>query len=214
MSIQGLKAQTVTFTPTNVTCNGAADATMKIEISGGISNYWYVCLNIPFPAQSDSIGPTTLAEYTFTNLNPGQLYLFYVRDDVSGDYVAAQTYIFTEPAVLNATVINQCELVLPPWSPGGGSATGRRFVSHTRSQCSCHKDPNCVDNPARTANAAPPPITCFGRNNGTIVISSPVGGSGSHGTAVTAHHQASGTFINLAPGTYNVVMRDAPGCPR
>jgi len=61
-------------------------------------------------------------------------------------------------------------------------------------------------------------VTCFGKNNGSIVISSPTGGSGayqySRNGGVT--WQAGGTFSPLAPGTYNIVMRDAavPTCTR
>ncbi len=61
-------------------------------------------------------------------------------------------------------------------------------------------------------------VTCFGRNNGTIVISSPTGGSGTYQYSRNggANWQASGTFLSLVPGTYNVVMRDAavPTCTR
>jgi len=54
-------------------------------------------------------------------------------------------------------------------------------------------------------------VTCFGKNNGTIVISSPSGGSGNYQYSRNggASWQASGTFTALGPGTYNVVMRDA-----
>ncbi|MBN1414114.1 MAG: hypothetical protein JW973_03345, partial [Bacteroidales bacterium] len=104
ISISGLKAQTVSFTPTNVTCYGADDATMQIDITGGTSTYWYVCYYVSNPSESDSIGPTTQSSYTFTDLLPNTLYLFYVRDNVSGDFVGAQTNIFSQPDVLNATV--------------------------------------------------------------------------------------------------------------
>jgi len=61
-------------------------------------------------------------------------------------------------------------------------------------------------------------VTCFGRNNGTIVISAPSGGSGSYQYSRNggSSWQASGTFASLPPGTYNVVMRDAavPSCTR
>lgn len=61
-------------------------------------------------------------------------------------------------------------------------------------------------------------VTCFGRSNGTIVISSPTGGSGTYQYSRNGglNWQASGTFISLPPGTYNVVMRDAavPTCTR
>ncbi len=61
-------------------------------------------------------------------------------------------------------------------------------------------------------------VTCFGKSNGTIVISAPVGGSGTYQYSRNGGTtwQASGTFSPLAPGTYNVVMRDqaTPTCTR
>jgi len=54
-------------------------------------------------------------------------------------------------------------------------------------------------------------VTCFGLSNGTIVVSAPSGGSGSYQYSRNngATWQASGTFTNLPPATYQVVIRDA-----
>ena len=59
-------------------------------------------------------------------------------------------------------------------------------------------------------------VTCFGANDGTITISSPTGGYGTYeySTNGGGAWQASGNFINLILGTYNVQIRDAAhtGC--
>jgi PKD repeat protein len=59
-------------------------------------------------------------------------------------------------------------------------------------------------------------VTCFGANDGTITISAPTGGYGSYGYSVNGgtSWQGSGNFTNLAPGTYNIRIRDAvnTGC--
>ena len=62
-----------------------------------------------------------------------------------------------------------------------------------------------------SATVASTNITCFGANNGTITITNPLGGYGTYGYSVNggASWQASGSFTNLTPGTYNVRMRDA-----
>ncbi len=54
-------------------------------------------------------------------------------------------------------------------------------------------------------------VTCFGANNGTITITNPQGGYGTYNYSVNGGStwQPSGTFTNLAPGTYNVMIRDA-----
>ncbi len=59
-------------------------------------------------------------------------------------------------------------------------------------------------------------VTCFGANDGTITISAPTGGYGSYGYSINGgtSWQGSGNFTNLAPGTYNIRIRDAvnTGC--
>ena len=53
-------------------------------------------------------------------------------------------------------------------------------------------------------------ITCFGANNGSISVTSPVGGYGTYDYSRDggATWQATGTFTNLLPGSYNVQIRD------
>ncbi len=62
-----------------------------------------------------------------------------------------------------------------------------------------------------TANVNRTNVTCNGANDGTITISSPMGGYGTYEYSINggASWQASGSFTALAPGTYNVQIRDA-----
>ena len=57
---------------------------------------------------------------------------------------------------------------------------------------------------------------CYGYTNGSITISSPIGGSGVYDFTINggSSWQGSGSFTNLGAGTYNVQMRDrnAPSC--
>ena len=59
-------------------------------------------------------------------------------------------------------------------------------------------------------------MTCNGANDGRITISGATGGYGTYEYSVSggASWQASGTFNDLAPATYNVQIRDAAhtGC--
>ena len=70
--------------------------------------------------------------------------------------------------------------------------------------------------PALTGSAAGTNITCFGASDGTITISGYAGGSGSLEYTINGGTgwSATPTFSGLAPGTYNVKMRDAvnPTC--
>ena len=62
-----------------------------------------------------------------------------------------------------------------------------------------------------TATVASTDVTCNGANDGTITISGAAGGTGTYGYTINggASWQTSGTFTNVAPGTYNVRIRDA-----
>ncbi len=252
MTLAGLNAQTVTFTPTQVTCNGAADATMKMDLTGGTSTYWYVCYNMAFPALSDSIGPTTISTYTFTNLSPNILYVFYVRDDATGDYVNFLGTIFSQPNVLNASVTST-NVTCYGGSTGtitiGGASGGSGLYDYTINggtswqssgnytglsagnydvQIRDRNAPGCVKILNATYPISQPQelnatvtrtnVTCYNKNNGTIVISSPVGGSGTYQYSRNGgiNWQASATFNAVPPGTYSVVMRDqgVPTCTK
>ena len=65
--------------------------------------------------------------------------------------------------------------------------------------------------PVLTANVSRVNVTCNGSNNGTITITSPMGGYGTYQYSITggASWQATGSFTGLAPGSYNVQIRDA-----
>ena len=70
--------------------------------------------------------------------------------------------------------------------------------------------------PVLNASVASTNVTCFGGNDGTITISSATGGYGTYEFTINGggSWQPSGSFSNLAPGTYNVMIRDAAhtGC--
>lgn len=60
------------------------------------------------------------------------------------------------------------------------------------------------------ANVASTDITCNGADDGTVTISNPVGGYGTYEYWITgASWQSSGSFTALAPGIYEVKIRDA-----
>ena len=54
-------------------------------------------------------------------------------------------------------------------------------------------------------------VTCYGANDGTITITSPTGGYGTYEYSINGglNWQAGGSFTALAPGFYNVQIRDA-----
>ncbi len=54
-------------------------------------------------------------------------------------------------------------------------------------------------------------VSCSGNNDGTITITSPSGGYGTYEYSINGGTtwQTSGSFNNLAPGTFDVRIRDA-----
>jgi len=62
-----------------------------------------------------------------------------------------------------------------------------------------------------SATVAPTNVTCFGANNGIISVSGASGGYGTYEYSIDngSTWQAIGSFANLAPGTYQVSIRDA-----
>lgn len=91
-----------------------------------------------------------------------------------------------------------------------------RDAAHTG--CVTVLDPalEITEPPALTASVTSTNITCNGASNGTITVAGASGGYGTYQYSINGgvSWQATGTFIGLAPGTYNVVMRDASstGC--
>ena len=66
------------------------------------------------------------------------------------------------------------------------------------------------------ASIASTNVTCFGGNDGTITVSGATGGSGTYEFSINGggSWRSSGSFANLTPGSYNILIRDAanPGC--
>ena len=69
-----------------------------------------------------------------------------------------------------------------------------------------------ITQPAQLAGAVgKTDVTCFGANDGTITINNPTGGYGTYEYSIDggSNWQSSGNYIALAPGFYNVQIRDA-----
>ncbi len=67
------------------------------------------------------------------------------------------------------------------------------------------------------ASVDPSDVTCFGRNNGTIIITELTGGTAAYEYRVNGFGwQSKSQYLNLAPGLYKVEMRDAliPACEK
>ena len=70
---------------------------------------------------------------------------------------------------------------------------------------------NYISRAVLNASIASTNVTCFGGNDGTITISGATGGYGTYEFSINGggSWQASGSFTNLTPGSYNILIRDA-----
>ena len=108
------------------------------------------------------------------------------------------------------------------WQSNGGNYTGLSGGTYNveirdASQVSCATTLNAalvIHAPTAAVNAslASADVTCFGANNGTITISSPVGGYGTYEYSIdggSTWQSNGGNYTGLTGGTYNVEIRDA-----
>ena len=158
LSIIQLPAVSALLTPTMITCFGANDGIINITApTGGSGNYEYTING----------GTNWSGTSLYTGLTPG-LYDVRVRDAVNTvcETILNGSLAITQPSVISAT-----------------------FASTN--------------------------ITCFGANNGTIIISAPTGGYGTYDYTIDGTNWfPTGSFTNLLPATYSVKIRDraCPGC--
>ncbi|HLP71739.1 MAG TPA: PKD domain-containing protein [Bacteroidales bacterium] len=242
LSITEPAALTGSVSSTNVTCNGASDGTITITgVSGGYGTYEYT-INGAAGWQAAS---------SFTALGPGS-YDVRVRDKAhpSCEKTLNASLVMTQPNALTATVTktniscfgaNDGSIVITGAAGGYGtydysidggltwqsSGTFMGLIPNTYNvmlrdaahiACAVTLPPVLViTQPAvLSGTVASTNVTCNGAGDGTITVSAPLGGYGTYEYSINggAAWQASGSFSALAPGFYNVQIRDAAhtGC--
>jgi len=231
-----------TVTSTNVTCNGANDATISVTSpAGGYGSYEY----------SINSGVTWQSSGNFTALSPG-FYNVQIRDaaNINCVVILNGSLRITEPPALTANVTRSnvtcngaANGTITITSPSGGYGTYEYSVNaggswqsenafsnlapgsynvqiRDAAQISCvvvlNPALSITEPAALTAVVGRTNVTCFGADDGTITVSSPSGGYGAYQYSINGgtNWQGFGNFANLAPGTYDVRIRDAsnPSC--
>ena len=217
-------ALTATTSQTNITCNGAANGTASVTVSGGVPGYVY------------SWAPSGGNAASASDLIPGT-YTCTITD--ANNCTLQKTFTITQPAVLTATIThtdvtchgagNGTATVVVTggtipysysWLPSGGnSATANGLVPGTYT-CNITDANGCttsqsatITEPATNLSVIPVQtnILCNGANTGIAsVIASggtvpytyswaPTGGNGS-------------SAYNLVAGTYTCTITDAHNC--
>lgn len=220
-------ALTATYASTNLTCYSNATGTITInQPSFGAPPFQYSIDNINW--QSSNV---------FTGL-AASAYTIYYRS--SNGCTGSQPVAITQPAILNITNMQLTAVVCngqsngaiiinptggtPPYiySNDGGLSyqTSNTFLVPAGQYDIAVKDANGCIASHRTTMWEPAVLnafssnsnaTCDGGNDGRIVVSATGGNAGYRYSIDGINFQASNVF-NVAPGNYDVRVRDALGC--
>ena len=229
-------------TPTNVTCHGANDGIITISApAGGYGSYQY---SINGGTAWTGIGSfTNLAPATY-NVQIRDAANTACVVTLSGALVITQPAALSATvAKTNITCFGSSDGTITISVPaggyggyeysinGGGSWQGSgsftalgagnynvqiRDAAHTSCVIVLNNSLQITQPAVLNAVVTPTNVTCNGANNGIISITAPTGGNGTYQYSVNGGTgwQASGSFINLVPATYDVRIRDAAntGC--
>ena len=214
-----------TVVKTNVTCNGAADGIITINISGGAPPYQYSLDNITWQTSNIFMG---LASATYT---------VYYRDINACSN--SQSVSITQPAVLNLMLTAQpprCfgynDGFITPGVTGGtapfwystdnvnwqttnpfNNVTAGTYTVYCRDNngCTTSKTITITQPPQIVASASATDATCNGGADGQIAITASGGTAPLWYTVNSPPFVASNVF-NVNPGTYNPMIADANTC--
>ena len=215
-----------TLTKTDVSCNGAANGTITINISNGAPPYQYSLDNVTWQTGN-----------TFTGLTAGT-YTVYYRDNNACSN--SQSVKINQPLVLNITLNAQASRCFGmaegsiTVTPSGGTNPFQYSLNNITWQGTnvfnnlapgaytvyCQDINGCttsrsiiITQPALlTATAAVIDATCNGGADGQITIT-PSGGTAPYYYTVTAPPlQPLINVINVTPGTYNILIADDNVC--
>jgi gliding motility-associated-like protein len=218
-------ALNATISKTNVSCNGVADGTITVNISTGTPPYQYSLDNITWQPSNSFVG---LGAGTYTA---------YYRDNNACSN--SQLVTITQPAVLNITLTSQAprcfgyndgsiiaiatggtnsyqysldNIIWQASNTFNGIAAGTYSVyCRDVNGCTITKTITITQPALLTATASVIDASCSGGANGQITITAS-GGTAPYYYAVNAPPLQPLTVINVAPGSYNIMVADANVC--
>ncbi|MFN4763942.1 beta strand repeat-containing protein, partial [Gillisia sp. Q332] len=215
---------------TNVSCNGGNDGTIAITVTGGTGPYTYIWSGNGRNDTSEDISSLSAGTYTVTvsDSESSVSSTHYVSEPA----ILSATVAATQPSCYGT---NNGSITIS--SPSGGTGTYQYSINGGSTWTAGLNNPNlapgtydvrirdaantaCIIDlgnqvitypdvlSATVANTQP---SCFGTNNGSISISSPAGGYGTYQYSINGGSTwtAGLNNPNLAPGTYDVRIRDA-----
>ena len=220
---------------TNISCNGSTDGAIDITTTGGTTPFTYAWASTPsgsYPATEDLTGLST-GTYTLTITATGGC------TATSGSIAITQPAVLSATVTptnisCNGSADGSIAITAPAGGYGtyqytinggtnwfaSGSFTGLaagtynvniRDAAHTTCVVTLNGSLSITLPAVLSATVTPTNISCNGLTDGSILITSPVGGYGTYEYTINGgtNWQSSGSFTGLAVGTYNLKIRDA-----
>jgi hypothetical protein len=225
----------LTATPTPVTCNGASNGSIAVNVTGGTPNFTVTVVNSGGTTVATQTGSGTT--YNFAGLPAGT---YTVNLTAQGPCTNSTTVTITQPTALTAsnTFVNPtCNggtngSVTASASGGtttyqysingggtyqasptfGGLAAGTYTITvRDANGCTTTTTATLTNPPLLTVNTTATSPTCNPPNTGTLTATS-AGGTGAVTLSWTGGLGTGSPKTNVAPGTYTVTATDANGC--
>jgi hypothetical protein len=225
----------LTATPTPVTCNGASNGSIAVNVTGGTPNFTVTVVNSGGTTVATQTGSGTT--YNFAGLPAGT---YTVNLTAQGPCTNSTTVTITQPTALTAsnTFVNPtCNggtngSVTASASGGtttyqysingggtyqasptfGGLAAGTYTITvRDANGCTTTTTVTLTNPPLLTVNTTATSPTCNPPNTGTLTATS-AGGTGAVTLSWTGGLGTGSPKTNVAPGTYTVTATDANGC--
>jgi hypothetical protein len=207
----------------DVTCNGGANGSVSVTVTGGTGAYTY------------SWAPSGGTAATANGLSAGT-YTVTVQD--ANLCTKTQSFTITEPTILAATTSKtdvSCNggtngtatvnatggtgAYTYSWSPAGGTAataSGLAAGTYTvtiqdANFCQTTATVTITEPAILAATASQTDVTCNGSSNGTATVT-PTGGTAPYTYSWSPSGGTAATASGLSPGTYTATITDANGC--
>lgn len=214
----------LTFTKTNVTCNGSNDGVVSINASGGTGTYSYSWI------------PSGITTATRNALAPGT-YAVKVTDATNTICSVIDSVTITQPTLVfptvtatnvkcfggntgaaSVTTVGGTAPYTYLWSASAADTTsvadlieGTYSVTVTDKNGCTSTSSISITQPAAIATVASIKKAYCGQANGEVYVSS-TGGTGNYSYSWTPVYSATDTLSGLLPGKYIVYVTDSLGC--
>jgi gliding motility-associated-like protein len=213
-------ALSLTYTFDDISCFGAGDGAIQVDIIGGTAPYSYLWSDGATTEDRDNLGP---GSYTLTVTDAQNCQ---ITQTVTIDEPAALALSYTKTDVdcfgnatgsVDLTVAGGMAPYTYAWSDGSvlqdlsGLVAGAYTVTVTDiNGCVAMETVNISEPTALTLSGTATDATCNGLDNGSIEVT--VGGGTAPYTYAWSDGYSGEDRISLEPGTYSLLLTDANGC--